>query len=165
MILVTVGTHEDPFDRLLHGVEGLPRGEELIVQHGPSTVRPPGARCHAYLPFEELQAHVRRARVVIAHAGVGSIMGALAAGHRPLVVPRLCRHGEHVDDHQLPLARRLAAAGAVVLVEDAATIPDMVRGIDSADGGSGLTASSLAADLRGYLAAVVDGSGGSPAAS
>ena len=62
-------------------------------------------------------ATIRRARVVVTHAGVGSVMVSLANGKRPVVVPRLKSFGEAVDDHQLQLGRRFAAAGLVTLVE------------------------------------------------
>lgn len=118
MILVTVGTNEAPFDRLLRAFESRPPAEELVVQHGPSRVRPPGARCVEFLSYEELAGAIRRARVVVTHAGVGSIMTALAGGKRPVVVPRLRRFGEAVDDHQVALGRRLDEAGLVTFVED-----------------------------------------------
>lgn len=123
MILVTVGTNEARFDRLLLEIDALPPGEELIVQHGPSHVRPARATCVDYLPFDELVALLRRARVVVTHAGVGSVMTALTNGKRPIVVPRLARYGEAVDDHQLPFAVRLDAAGIVRLVRDPAKLP------------------------------------------
>jgi UDP-N-acetylglucosamine transferase subunit ALG13 len=117
MILVTVGTNEARFDRLLHAFDSSPFDEELFVQHGPSPIRPRGATCVDYLPYDELGATVRRARVVVTHAGVGSIMTALANGKRPVVVPRLRRFGEAVDDHQMQLGLRLHETGLVTFVE------------------------------------------------
>jgi UDP-N-acetylglucosamine transferase subunit ALG13 len=118
VILVTVGTNEARFDRLLQALEALPSGTEIVVQHGPSGIRPSGARCFDYLAFDDLVQLIRRASVVITHAGVGSIMTALANGRRPVVVPRLVRFGEAVDDHQLEFGRRAAQAGLVRLVEE-----------------------------------------------
>jgi UDP-N-acetylglucosamine transferase subunit ALG13 len=118
-ILVTVGTNEAPFDRLLRGLHGLDLdGETVVVQHGASAVRPAGARCVDFLPFGELDGLTRSARVVICHAGVGSVAQALAHGRRPIVVPRLRRFGEAVDDHQVFFARRLERAGLATVVED-----------------------------------------------
>jgi len=118
MIFVSVGTNEARFDRLLRAVEALGASEELVVQHGPSPVRPAGATCVEFLSFEEMTDHIRRARVLIMHAGVGSILAALGNGVRPLVVPRLRRFDEAVDDHQVAFGRRLHAEGLVELVED-----------------------------------------------
>ena len=127
MIFVTVGTDEHPFDRLLSAVASLSRQEELYVQHGPSLVRPPGATSVDYVPFEEMVALTKRARVVISHAGVGSLLVALGAGKRPVIMPRLRRAGEHVDDHQVLFAVRLGEAGLAAVVKDAATMQRAVR--------------------------------------
>lgn len=123
MIFVTVGTNEAPFDRLIAALDAFPPGEDLVVQAGASRLRPARAMCIDFLPFDRLVEYVREARLVVAHAGVGSIMVALANGKRPVVVPRLHRHGEAVDDHQLELARRLDEHGLVTLVEDPARLP------------------------------------------
>lgn len=117
MIVVSVGTNEARFDRLLEWFSDIELEDDLVVQHGPSTVRPPGSRCVPYLPYEDLVELVRESRAFVTHAGVGSIMMALFSGRRPVVVPRLKRFGEAVDDHQVSLARRLQAEGLVTHVE------------------------------------------------
>lgn len=150
MILVTLGTSE-PFDRLLLALDRLPPGEELVVQRGASTLAPRGARCIDFLEFDELVAEVRRARVVVTHAGAGSVMTALAHGKRPVVMPRLHRLGEAVDDHQVPFARRLAAAGLVTLVEDPELLAETLAGQGERPAVSLGRGGRLVADLRGYL--------------
>ena len=153
MIFVTLGTQAFPFDRLLRGLEGV--GEELVVQGGPSTFRPQGAAWFDYLEYPELLEHIRRARVIVSHAGVGSVITVVAEGKRPVVVPRLQRHGEAVDDHQLPLARRLATAGLVSLVEDPEQLAAALAETPPAPatlGGEG----GIVADLRAYLLEVAE---------
>jgi UDP-N-acetylglucosamine transferase subunit ALG13 len=122
MIFVTVGTNEAPFDRLLQAVDDLSPTEELVVQYGASSVRPKSATLYEFLPFEGIVEHVQRARVVVTHAGVGSVMVALAAARRPVVLPRLRQYGEAVDDHQLAFAERFAATGHVVLLPSEAAL-------------------------------------------
>jgi UDP-N-acetylglucosamine transferase subunit ALG13 len=117
MIFVTVGTNEAPFDRLLEGVDALNLDEELVVQHGPSPIRPRRADCHEFLAFDQIVEYVRAARVVISHAGVGSVLVALANDKHPVVVPRLRQFGEAVDDHQLSFARRLHREGVLTCAE------------------------------------------------
>jgi beta-1,4-N-acetylglucosaminyltransferase len=117
MIFVTVGTNEAPFDRLLEGVHALNLDEELVVQHGPSAIRPRGAECHEFLAFDQVVEFMRAARVVISHAGVGSVLVALANDKHPVVVPRLRQFGEAVDDHQLAFARRLHREGVLTCAE------------------------------------------------
>ena len=151
MIFVTVGTNEARFDRLLAAVDALGADEELIVQHGPSAIRPAGASAVEFLTFDEMVETMRRARIVVTHAGVGSVMTSLLAGNRPIVVPRLHRYGEAVDDHQLPFGRRLAEAGLVVLCEDPDELAPLVAS------GSGpldvqlRPSRRLVGDLREYL--------------
>lgn len=123
MIFVTVGTSTQPFDRLLEGVASFADGdEEVVVQYGASAVRPAGAECVAFLGYDEQLEHMRRARAIVTHAGVGSIIAARLVGKRPFVVPRLRELGEAVDDHQLELARKLDQAGLVRLVAEPATL-------------------------------------------
>jgi beta-1,4-N-acetylglucosaminyltransferase len=128
-ILVTVGTNEAPFDRLVRSSSAL-RGESVVVQHGASKIRPVGARCVDYLPHDAFDELVRHARVVVTHAGIGSVATALAHGRRPVVVPRLRRYGEAVDDHQVHFAARLHEAGLVTMVEDLDRLPEIVAQSD-----------------------------------
>lgn len=151
MIFISVGTHETPFDRLLHAVDDLQLDEQIVVQHGPSRVRCERAVESEYLSFDEVVDYIRDARAVVMHAGVGSVMIALANGKRPIVMPRLHRLGEHVDDHQLELARRLEANGLVTVVEDSATLAEsLARAAEPPGRMSGIP--WLGTDLREYLA-------------
>jgi UDP-N-acetylglucosamine transferase subunit ALG13 len=150
MIVVSVGTNEARFDRLLTWVSGLATGERLVVQHGPSAVRPPGASCVDFLPFEDLVDLVRRSRAFVTHAGVGSIMVSLSAGRHPIVVARQRRFGEAVDDHQVALADRLAAEGMVTVARSAADLVDALQG-DSPGVSPERGSSVLADELRAYL--------------
>lgn len=116
MILLSLGTHQQPFPRALDLVEVLAlRGEEVVIQHGSTHPRSemPNTQWVQYMPYGEVVDTMGRAKSVVCHAGVGTIMTALKAGHTPVVVPRLARHGEHVDDHQLDIATRFAERGLV----------------------------------------------------
>ena len=155
MILVTVGTNEARFDRLLEALEDLPEGTDLFVQHGPSPIRPAGATCTDYLGFDELVEKMREARAVVTHAGVGSVLTALLNGTRPIVVPRLQRFGEAVDDHQLHFGRRAESAGFVSLVEDTAELARVIERYEESPPPPPRPDERLLADLRGFLAQAV----------
>jgi len=122
MILVTCGSSHLPFDRLIGAAGELLGGGPVVIQHGPSTVRIAGARNVDFLRMDRLTELVRDARVVVTHAGVGSILLALTNGKRPVVVPRRAALGEAVDDHQVECARRFERAGLVRLVENPAEL-------------------------------------------
>jgi UDP-N-acetylglucosamine transferase subunit ALG13 len=160
MIFVTVGASQFPFDRLLRGLGDIGREEEVVVQHGPSLVRPAGARCVAFLSFGEVAAHARRARAVVSHGGIGSVFVALGEGKRPLVVPRLARFGETVDDHQLDSVRRLERAGLVTAVLD----PDHLSRVLRAGSGSNWTPPEGDGRLLGELRDYIEASVGHPVA-
>jgi UDP-N-acetylglucosamine--N-acetylmuramyl-(pentapeptide) pyrophosphoryl-undecaprenol N-acetylglucosamine transferase len=154
MILVAVGASQFPFDRLVRAVASLATVEPVVVQCGVSTVRPTGARCVDFLPMGELAGLARESRAVVTHAGVGSILLALANGRRPYVVPRRRRFGETVDDHQLESARRFAAAGLVTLVEEPAGLVDAVAQV-SEPVSVRVEEVPLVRDLRAYIEEVV----------
>lgn len=117
MIFATVGTHEDPFDRLVLELERLQPllAEEIVIQAGYTRVAAPHCAVSAMLDFQSVQALMARARVVVTHGGPASIMQALAHGKIPVVVPRQSVHGEHVDDHQVRFTSRIASRIVQVL--------------------------------------------------
>ena len=156
MIFVTVGTQLAPFDRLLRAVSALSLDDDVVVQYGISSVRPEGAVCVDFLPFDAYLEHIRRARIVIAHAGVGSTMMALLNGKRPIVMPRIGEFGEEeADSHQREFARRLSDAGLVILVEDPAELVDAVARADTSPVPRIGASPQLVAELRTYLLSVV----------
>lgn len=113
MIFATCGSSPIAFDRMMLALEALP-ADELIVQHGPSPA-PPCAEAYPFLPFGRMVELMEQVDIVVSHAGVGSIMCALQAGHMPIVFPRLKRHSETVDDHQAELAAALSVRGTVLV--------------------------------------------------
>lgn len=116
MIFVAVGTHHQPFDRLLRAAEvaALALSEPLVAQRGVSRIDL-RAEVHDVLPPEAFDHLLREARVVVLHGGSSSFLQARALGRRPIVVPRRPEHAEHVDDHQLRFAAALDPAEALVV--------------------------------------------------
>lgn len=113
MILVMVGTHEQPFDRLLKQVAKLNYQGEIVVQYGYSHFLPPNSRNVKFIPFKELLELIKNADLIITHAGTGSVMLALMSGARTIVAPRYRKFGEHIDDHQLQLTEAMASMGYI----------------------------------------------------
>jgi beta-1,4-N-acetylglucosaminyltransferase len=159
MILVTVGSNGAPFDRLLRELDGITVDEELIVQHGPSRLRPRDATCVPFMRFAELERAVASARIVITHAGVGSVLLALMNEKRPLVVPRLARYEEVVDDHQVHFATRLARESLIALVTDPRDLPRMVEETSESQSDLAPThvGTALRDELRQYFAETLNG--------
>lgn len=110
--LVTLGTIPYDFRRLVERLLAiLPEDVEVTWQTGVTDVTGLPLQGRAQMPGDELEAAIRTADVVVAHAGTGSALAALGAGRCPLLVPRERAHGEHVDDHQRQIASELASRG------------------------------------------------------
>ena len=157
MILVTVGVSNLPFDRLVAAADDLATdGETVVVQYGAARVRPRRAVCFDYLPFVELQEWVAKARVVVCHAGIGSVAMCLTTGVHPVVVPRLERLRESVDEHQLAFARRLDELELATVVEDVSELAQAVRSVPAGQPRTGLSG-QLADELLAYIGEVRGG--------
>ncbi|MDR2044354.1 MAG: multidrug MFS transporter [Clostridium sp.] len=121
MVLVTIGTHEQQFDRLIRAVDGWNAGkrEDVLIQTGYSGYEPKNCRYARFMPYSELMELMERADRIITHGGPASFLEALRAGKIPVVVPRQARFGEHVNDHQVKFARLVEEQkGNIIVVED-----------------------------------------------
>ena len=112
MIFVTVGTHEQPFNRLIKKVDDLVADgdikEKVIVQTGFSTYVPQNCEAHKMMSFDDMQAALKKARSVITHGGPSSFIEALQFGKVPIVVPRQEKFHEHVNNHQVEFTELIA---------------------------------------------------------
>ncbi len=127
-VLVTVGTDHHRFDRLIGWVDRWAEAHpeaELLVQHG--TADPPGhGTAVVMLGYDELVAEMAAADVVIAQGGPATIMDARSVGQRPIVVPRLGRFQEVVDDHQVAFTDWMADKELVWLARDEAELHELL---------------------------------------
>lgn len=116
---VSVGNATQSFSRLIDAVLKIAfqLPQPVVVQHGNTIFQGVGCVARSFLEMEEFGQFVTQAELLILHAGAGSVIHAIQAGKIPVVMPRLVKYGEHVDDHQLEFARALAVMGKVVLAE------------------------------------------------
>ena len=121
MILVTLGTHPQPMDRLVRELERLLETgtlqDDVLIQSARFGQRPRLARAVDVLPYDELLELIRAADVVITHGGTGNLATIRSQGRVPVVVPRSAAHGEHVDDHQRDYTARLRSQPGYVVVD------------------------------------------------
>lgn len=142
MIFVTVGTHEQPFDRLIRKVDKLKQKgiikEEVIIQTGFSTYEPKYCRWSKLLPYQQMVQNVTDARIVITHGGPASFIMPLQIGKTPIVVPRQYQFHEHINDHQVEFTRNVAQRmGTIIPVEDIDTPGDIITDYDRIVAGMG----------------------------
>jgi len=118
-IFVTLGTIAPyRFDALVDNILAVLPSEASVTWQTGSTSRTdlPG-EVRSMFSAEEFDRLASEADLVIAHAGVGSLLRLLELGVAPLIVPRRRERGEHVDDHQQQVARELERASLVVVRE------------------------------------------------
>ncbi|MFH1039058.1 MAG: glycosyltransferase [PVC group bacterium] len=119
MIFVTIGASEFQFNRMLRWVDraledlSIPR-EEIFFQVGCSSYRPRTGESVDYIDFHGMEERIKKANIVICHAGVGTILISLVNGKKPIVIPRREEYAETVDNHQVIFASHLAANNLVV---------------------------------------------------
>lgn len=135
MIFVTVGTHEQPFNQLVKKVDELVANgdikEKVIVQTGFSTYVPQNCEAHKMMSFDDMQAALKKARIVITHGGPSSFIEALQFGKVPIVVPRQEKFHEHVNNHQVEFTELIAKRmNNIIPVYD---IDDLKKTIDNYD--------------------------------
>jgi len=118
MIFLTVGT-QFPFDRLVKAVDKMigQNGfeEKVFAQIGCGSYRPHNFETVSTLEKEVFDEYVSRSSGIIGHAGMGTIDMALG-NHKPLIVmPRLKKYGEVVNDHQLAIAHKFEQLGHILV--------------------------------------------------
>lgn len=136
MIFVTVGTHEQPFNRLLECVDKLKEEniitEDVIMQIGFSTYVPKNCEWKKLFPYDEMIENVKKARIVITHGGPSSFIMPLQEGKIPIVVPRQKKYEEHVNDHQVDFAKTVAERQKnIIVVTDIEVLKDVLLNYDS----------------------------------
>lgn len=121
MIFVTVGTHEQQFDRLVEYMDkwAAEHDERVVIQTGYSTYEPKHCEWGKLFPYQKMVEMVGEARVIITHGGPSSFIMPLQIGKTPIVVPRQKKYYEHVNDHQVKFCRQVEERmGTIVVVDD-----------------------------------------------
>lgn len=122
MIFVTLGTQSFPMSRLIEEILRLKENNEIkseiIVQSGVTKVRKiNGVKVFPFLSKEEFDKYVSQSELIISHCGTGNVIEFLKKEKKLLVIPRLSKYGEHVDDHQLELFEYLRKSSLCPTVE------------------------------------------------
>ena len=161
MIFATVGTHEQPFDRLIRKVDELKENgiiqEDVIIQTGFSTYEPKYCQWSKLIPYQQMVKNVADARIVITHGGPASFIMPLQIGKTPIVVPRQHQFNEHVNDHQVEFARNVAKRmGTIIPVENIEKLEYVIVNYDQIVAGMGRGMNSNNAEFNKKLEKTVE---------
>lgn len=134
MIFVTVGTHEQQFNRLIEYMDkwASEHDEEVLIQSGYSTYEPKTAKWSKLFPYSEMTKNVEKARIVITHGGPSSFIMPLQVGKTPIVVPRQKKYDEHVNDHQVKFCKEVEnRMGTIIVVNDIEKLGDTIANYEN----------------------------------
>ena len=133
MIFVTVGTHEQPFNRLIEYMDKWAKenDEQVIIQIGFSTYEPKYCEWSKMYPYEKIEKIVDEARIVITHGGPSSFIRPLVIGKIPIVVPRKAEFNEHVNNHQVDFSHEIEERqGNIIVVDDVDKLGEVIENYD-----------------------------------
>lgn len=134
MILVTVGSLL-PFERLIAVMDDWAArhpGESLFAQIGSGHHVP---RHMPYIRMEDSAGFLRRleqASLIVAHAGIGTILDATALGKPMVLMPRRAKWGEHTTDHQSQTVGRMANRPGIAICQRGSEISGCIRAVGGA---------------------------------
>ncbi|WP_017726212.1 PssE/Cps14G family polysaccharide biosynthesis glycosyltransferase [Halalkalibacterium ligniniphilum] len=118
MIFVVLGTHELPFTRLLDEVSRLQKAgvidDEVVVQVGNTPYQSDAMKLIPFMSYNEMERYFDEARLIITHAGTGSIITGVKKGKKVIAVARLQKYGEHNDDHQTEIVEQFTSTGHIL---------------------------------------------------
>jgi UDP-N-acetylglucosamine transferase subunit ALG13 len=109
MIFVTVGNDFRSFDRLLKKMDEITPllQVEVVIQRGYSKYLPRNAKHFDFVPLPTAIEYIQKSELVVSHAGIGTIILCKEYGIPILIFPRRKGYGEHMNDHQMEIAKAL----------------------------------------------------------
>lgn len=131
MILVTLGTQKQSFERLLNMIENSSLKDEIIVQAGYTNFKSKKMKIFDFVNYEKMEELINRADLIITHGGTGSILGPLKKGKKVIACARLKKYGEHVDDHQQQIVDIFSEVGYILKLDEDSSLADLIKRIRS----------------------------------
>jgi len=118
MILVTLGTQDKSFRRLLEAIDNeISKGnikDEVIVQAGCTKYKSDNMEILDLIPINEFDNYIKKCDILITHGGVGSIITGLKNNKVVIAAPRLAKYKEHINDHQMQIVDNFSESGFII---------------------------------------------------
>ncbi len=131
MILVTLGTQDKSFTRLLDALEKqLEKGtikDKVIVQAGYTKYESKYMEIFDLIEEEELEKLIKKADLIITHGGVGSILSGIRNNKKVIAASRLAKYKEHTNDHQKQIVKELAKEGYILELRDFDSLEKLIK--------------------------------------
>lgn len=130
MIFVTVGTHEQSFNRLVKTMDLIAKStkERVFIQTGYSTYIPKYADYERFIDYEKMQQNYNDARIIVTHGGPSSFLDAIRLDKVPIVVPRQKKYDEHINNHQVDFCKKVERMNKnIIVLLDESTIKGTIK--------------------------------------
>lgn len=137
MILVTLGTQDKAFTRLLEAIDKeIEKGnikDKVIVQAGYSMNKYHSKNMEMFdlIDRDEFNKLVKDCQFLITHGGVGSILTGLKNNKKVIVCPRLFKYHEHMNDHQVQIVEEFSKAGYIIPYNDGDDLGEVLNKVQS----------------------------------
>lgn len=122
MILITLGTQDKPFNRLLNAVQKqIDEGnivDKVIVQAGYTKFTSDDMTIYDIIPYDTFDELIKKCDILITHGGVASILNGIKNGKKVIAAARLKKYGEHTNDHQLQIINDFEKKGYLLELHD-----------------------------------------------
>ncbi|HFI0045695.1 TPA: glycosyltransferase [Streptococcus suis] len=156
MIFVTVGTHEQPFNRLIKEVHRLVETgvikDDVFIQTGYSTYEPQFCKWSSLISFDKMNELMETSDIIITHGGPATFMSAIANGKKPIVVPRQEKYDEHVNDHQVDFAQQVKEKyNSIEVVTEISKLRNYLNQDLKIDGNESSNNNSFCTELRAIV--------------
>lgn len=130
MILVTLGTQKQSFDRLLNYIEEANINDKIIVQAGHTKFKSKKMEIFDFIDYEKMSQLIEEADIIITHGGTGSIVGPLKKGKIVIACARKNEYGEHVDNHQEQIVDVLSKEGYILSIDENIKLDNVLKNIN-----------------------------------
>ena len=131
MILVTLGTQDKSFSRLLDAIQkqidlGIIK-DRVVVQAGCTKYKSNEMEIFDLIPMDDFDELMSKCDLLITHGGVGSIISGLNNGKVVIAAARLKKYHEHINDHQLQIIDNFSNSGYLLKLDDFDKLGDLIK--------------------------------------
>lgn len=144
MIFATVGT-QLPFDRMINVLDNWSlkqRVNTCFAQIGEHGEHPKSIEFSPNLTPLQFAKHIANCKVIVSHAGMGTILTALQYKKPIIVMPRLVKYGEHRNDHQLATVANLEHRAGIHVARDGKELLSLLERIEALSAGSDVSSAA-----------------------
>lgn len=129
LILVTLGTQQQSFKRLLDYIEKSNINDKIVVQAGHTKYESKKMQIFDFITYDEMDALIKKADFIITHGGTGSIITPLKNKKKVIACARLSKYKEHVDNHQEEIVNIFTDESYILKLDENDKLDDIIEKI------------------------------------